>query len=181
MKPYIDKDKLVAQIDKLMAETTDEDNYFYSSKAEAQYKVLLRLKNSIDYLDTLEVKDEKSSWSEEDETKLKQAEYACIKFYGGDCSHTEWLRKKLKDNLKIKTDKDNTFEKFKSLRHINKDLNRTLAYLGYAPNLYYFGGNWHVDWISYKEGDSIKGFSANTPEEAIDKAFNWYHSTFCNE
>ena len=31
-----------------------------------------------------------------------------------------------------------------------------------------------------EEGDSIKGFNADTPEEAIDKAYNWFHSTFCN-
>ena len=31
-----------------------------------------------------------------------------------------------------------------------------------------------------EEGDSIKGFTAETPEEAIDKAYNWFHSTFCN-
>jgi len=34
-----------------------------------------------------------TAWSEEDETKLRQVEYACMKFYGGDCSHIDWLRK----------------------------------------------------------------------------------------
>ena len=76
--------------------------------------------------------------------------------------------------------KDDSLEKFKSLQHISGDLKSTLHYLGYAPNLYHFDGSWHVDWIYCEEGDSIKGFNADTPEEAIDKAYNWFHSTFCN-
>ena len=31
--------------------------------------------------------------SKEDNTKLRQIEYACMKFFGGDCSHVDWLRK----------------------------------------------------------------------------------------
>ena len=34
-----------------------------------------------------------TTWAKEDETKLRQVEYACMKFYGGDCSHIGWLRK----------------------------------------------------------------------------------------
>ena len=84
------------------------------------------------------------------------------------------------DTLKVKTDEENYLEKFKSLQHISGDLKSTLQDWGYAPNLYFFDGNWHVDWISCEEGDSIKDFEGNTPEEAIDKAYNWFHSTFCN-
>lgn len=70
--------------------------------------------------------------------------------------------------------------KFKTLQHITSDMKSTVEDWGYAPNLYHFDGSWHVDWISCEEGDSIYGFTAETPEDAIDKAYNWFHSTFCN-
>lgn len=70
-------------------------------------------------------------------------------------------------------------DKFKTLQHISGDMKSTVEDWGYAPNLYHFDGSWHVDWISC-EGDSIEEFNADTPEEAIDKAYNWFHSTFCN-
>ena len=76
--------------------------------------------------------------------------------------------------------KDDSLERFKSLQHISGDLHKTLEDCGYAPNLYHFDGSWHVDWISCEDGDSIKGFTADTPEEVINKAYNWFHSTFCN-
>lgn len=76
--------------------------------------------------------------------------------------------------------KNTDLDKFKSLQHISGDLKSTLQDWGYAPNLYHFDGNWHVDWISCEEGDSIKGFTGDTAEEAINKAYNWFHSTFCN-
>lgn len=84
------------------------------------------------------------------------------------------------DTLEVKTDEENSLEKFKSLQHITKDLHQTLEDWGYAPNLYFFDGMWHVSWISCEEGDGIKDFEGNTPEDAIDKAYNWFHSTFCN-
>jgi hypothetical protein len=71
-------------------------------------------------------------------------------------------------------------DKFKTLQHITGDMKSTVEDWGYAPNLYQFDGSWHVDWISCEEGDSVKGFTGETPEEAIDKAYNWFHSTFCN-
>ena len=71
-------------------------------------------------------------------------------------------------------------DNFKTLQHITGDMKSTVEDWGYTPNLYHFDGTWHVDWISCEEGDSIKGFTAETPEEAIDKAYNWFHSTFCN-
>ena len=92
-------------------------------------------------------------------------------------SEIEWLRGY---TLEVKTDEDKSLEKFKSLQHITKDLHQTLEDWGYAPNLYFFDGMWHVSWISCEEGDSIKDFEGNTPEDAIDKAYNWFHSTFCN-
>ena len=84
------------------------------------------------------------------------------------------------NTIEVKTDEENSLEKFKSLQHISGDLHRTLEDWGYAPNLYFFDGMWHVSWISCEEGDCIKDFEGNTPEEAIDKAYNWFHSTFCN-
>ena len=91
--------------------------------------------------------------------------------------------RKLKDILSLLDTfegKDDSLEKFKSLQHISGDLKSTLQDWGYAPNLYYFDGNWHVDWISCEGGDSIKDFTGDTVEEAINKACNWFHSTFCN-
>lgn len=82
--------------------------------------------------------------------------------------------------LEVKEVGDNPLDKFKSLQHITKDLHKTIEDWGYAPNLYHFDGSWHVDWISCEEGDSIKEFSGDTPEKAIDEAYNWFHSTFCN-
>ena len=85
------------------------------------------------------------------------------------------------DTLEVKEVGDNSLEKFKSLQHITADLHQTLEDWGYAPNLYFFDGMWHVDWISCEEGDSIKCFTADTAEEAINEAYNWFHSTFCND
>jgi hypothetical protein len=82
--------------------------------------------------------------------------------------------------LKTLEVKNTELDKFKSLQHLSGDLKSTLQDWGYAPNLYHFDGSWHVDWISCEEGDSIKGFTGDTAEEAINKAYNWFHSTFCN-
>ena len=71
-------------------------------------------------------------------------------------------------------------DKFKTLQHITGDMKSTVEDWAYTPNLYHFDGTWHVDWISCENGDSIKGFTAQTPEEAIDKAYEWFHSRFCN-
>ena len=87
------------------------------------------------------------------------------------------------DTLKVTTQNSNTneaLEKFKTLQHITGDKKSTVEDWAYTPNLYHFDGSWHVDWISCEEGDSLIGFSAETPEEAIDKAYDWFHSTFCN-
>ena len=84
------------------------------------------------------------------------------------------------DSLEVKEMEDDSLEKFKSLQHINGDLHKTLEDWGYTPNLYHFDGSWHVDWISCEEGDSIKCFTGGTAEEAINEAYNWFHSTFCN-
>lgn len=104
-----------------------------------------------------------------------------VDLYEGICKLI-WFEQFLSfiNTLEVKDAGDNSLEKFKSLRHINGDLNKTLQDWGYASNLYHFDGSWHVDWISCEEGDSIKGFTEDTAEEAINKACNWFHSTFCN-
>lgn len=43
---------------------------------------------------------------------------------------------------------------------------------GYAPTLYYYDKRYIMDWIG-DEHDSILDFSGNTPEEAIDEAFDF--------
>lgn len=43
---------------------------------------------------------------------------------------------------------------------------------GYAPTLYYYDKQYVIDWIS-DEHDSILDISGNTPEEAINDAFDF--------
>lgn len=69
-------------------------------------------------------------------------------------------------------DKTNALELFKKLPHLDYG-KHVLTDWGYAPNLYHFDQSWHVSWIECEEGDSIKDFEAETPEEAIKKAFDW--------
>lgn len=56
--------------------------------------------------------EQKSAWSEEDETNLRRTEYAVMKFFGGDCSLVGWLRKSLKEryNWKPSDEQMNTLE-----------------------------------------------------------------------
>ena len=48
----IDKDKVVAEIERLQNTTMDEDMNFYSAKAEAEFCILSDLEN---FIDTIEV------------------------------------------------------------------------------------------------------------------------------
>lgn len=43
---------------------------------------------------------------------------------------------------------------------------------GYAPTLYYYDKQYVVDWIS-DEHDSIYNINGDTPEEAINEAFDF--------
>lgn len=63
-------------------------------------------------------------------------------------------------------------ELFKKLPHLDY-LYGVKTDWRYAPNLYHFDGAWHVTWIECEEGDTLKDFEAETPEEAIKKAFDW--------
>jgi len=71
-------------------------------------------------------------------------------------------------------------EKFQELPHINS-LYEILDDWGYTPNLYHFDGMWHVSWIHCEDCDTLEDFSGDTPEEAIDKAYKWFHSKFSND
>lgn len=43
---------------------------------------------------------------------------------------------------------------------------------GYTPILYYYNKNYQVEWID-DENDAICNITGDTPEEAIDKAFDF--------
>ena len=64
---------------------------------------------------------------------------------------------------------------FKKLPHINSDMIVTSDW-GYVPSLYHFDGSWVVDWLHSEDGDSLVNFSANTPEEAIQNAWEFCKS-----
>ena len=68
-------------------------------------------------------------------------------------------------------------EKFKELPHLTYKYERMNDW-GYCANLYHFDGEWHVTWIHCEDCDSLDDFVGNTPEEAIDKAYNWYLNKF---
>ena len=70
-------------------------------------------------------------------------------------------------------------DKFKELPHINS-LYEIVDDWGYAPNLYHFDGDWHVTWIHCEDGDGLDDFIGATPEEAINKAYEWYQNKFNN-
>ena len=61
---------------------------------------------------------------------------------------------------------------FKKLPHINADY-EVVDDWGYTPSLYHFDTEWCVCWMSCEEGDGLQGFRAATPEEAIQKAYDW--------
>ena len=81
---------------------------------------------------------------------------------------------------------NNALEKFKELPHLDTDgsgrwIHRDVTDWAYSPNLYHYDGMWHVSWIHCQEGDTLKDFSGSTPEEAIDKAHDWFHRALCND
>lgn len=43
---------------------------------------------------------------------------------------------------------------------------------GYTPILYYYDRHYTVEWMD-EENDTILGFTGDTPEEAINKAFDF--------
>ena len=115
-------------------------------------------------------------WKMGEESDVKRDGYGM--YWGGVLSCLIEV-KALINTLKVKKDEENSLEKFKELPHINSDY-KIVNDWGYTPNLYHFDKSWHVTWIHCEEGDGLDDFEGKTPEEAIDKAYNWFHSTFCN-
>lgn len=66
----------------------------------------------------------------------------------------------------------NALDLFKRLPHLDSD-KKVVNDWGYIPNLYYFDTMWHVSWIHCDDGYGFVDFEAETPEEAIRKAFDW--------
>lgn len=62
---------------------------------------------------------------------------------------------------------------FKELPYINSRKVVTKDSWGYIPSLYYFEGSWVVDWLRIVDGDRLVSFSGETPEEAIQKAYDF--------
>lgn len=62
---------------------------------------------------------------------------------------------------------------FKELPHIDCNKIACGDNEGYCPNLSFYDGSWRVDWIHCEDGDFLVGFSGETPEEAIQKAYNF--------
>lgn len=68
----------------------------------------------------------------------------------------------------------NALDLFKILPHLDGDKKVIMTHdWGYIPNLYHFDTKWHVSWIHYDDGDAFIDFEEETPEEAIQKAFDW--------
>ena len=63
---------------------------------------------------------------------------------------------------------------FASLEHINGKYEKVEEDWGYAPTLYSFDGQWHVSWVSCEELDGLISYEADSPQEAILKAFENY-------
>ena len=80
-------------------------------------------------------------------------------YHNGECSVRIGL-----DYLKL----------FASLEHINSKYEKVEDDWGYAPTLYSFDGQWHVSWVSCEELDVLISYEADSPQEAILKAFENY-------
>ena len=79
---------------------------------------------------------------------------------------------------------NNYLDKFKKLPHLGIDYDvkklpglpwgcKVIDDWGYAPNLYHFDTEWHVSWIHCSEGDGILDFHFTTPEECINRAYEF--------
>ena len=65
------------------------------------------------------------------------------------------------------------FALFKELPYIDSNKIVVMDGWGYVPSLYHFDGSWVVDWLHSEDGDSLVSFFADTPEEAIQKAWEF--------
>lgn len=88
-----------------------------------------------------------------------------------------------KEDMK-ENEENNYLDKFKKLPHLGIDYDakklhglpwgcKVIDDWGYAPNLYHFDTEWHVTWIHCSEGDGILDFHFSTPEECINKAYEF--------
>ena len=78
-------------------------------------------------------------------------------------------------NLKLMENKGIDYLKlFASLEHLNSKYEKVKNDWGYAPTLYSFDGQWHVSWVSCEELDVLISYEADSPQEAILKAFENY-------
>jgi hypothetical protein len=66
----------------------------------------------------------------------------------------------------------NALDLFKKLPHLTCD-KKVIKDWGYIPNLYYFDTKWHVSWIHHDDCEAFIDFEGETPEESIQKAFDW--------
>lgn len=73
----------------------------------------------------------------------------------------------------------NALELFTKLPYLTEDEQDNLIIASeentcpYIPTLYYYDEMFVVDWCSGETGDTIYAKSGNTPEEAIQKAYDW--------
>lgn len=69
---------------------------------------------------------------------------------------------------------DNNFlDLFKELPHLNGDY-EVIDDWGYTPSIYHFDTQWLVSWVHCEDGDTLLDYAADTPEEAINLAYNNY-------
>lgn len=65
-------------------------------------------------------------------------------------------------------------KKFTSLPHITADREMTDDDWGYAPLLYKARGLWHISLVHCEDMSTMLDFLGKTPEEVIDKAYDFY-------
>lgn len=87
-----------------------------------------------------------------------------------------WATPNVKSGIDIVSEwednKTDYLKMFTSLPHLD-DNKKIVDDWGYIPNLYYFDTKWIVSWTHCLEGDSLVDFMGDSPEEAIEKAYNF--------
>ena len=68
----------------------------------------------------------------------------------------------------------NYLDLFKQLPHLDDGM-EVVDDWAYTPTLCHFDGRWAVNWLD-EDAFSCQLFSAKTPEEAIQKAYDWCKS-----
>ena len=83
-----------------------------------------------------------------------------------------WLM--LKNSKQMENKGIDYLKLFTSLEHINSKYEKVDDDWCYATTLYSFDGQWHVSWVSCEELDGLISYEADSPQEAILKAFENY-------